>query len=319
MATSALLRKRLSEQVRSRLTDALSDVFSALGYGRSGDAGRLYLLGWTGVLPFSVFLVKLYRLLTEEGLIAKVQHVAILNEHDLEKLKGAAERSAEHGGHGLHEESERISPRKPLDAQKMRFFAMVRRALAEDFENPRLAITQTQAPGVVVSLGRRELWLMKNGIYPVFFRSQLPMRDMIYERVHIYVDVSGSMWTTIEAVYGLVATCAELIGPRLYLFSNTVKDVSIADFLRGKMETTYGTDFDCAAEHALKNGFRRILIVSDGYADISPANEKRLKRSCEAFLIATSAIGLDYVMMSCGSMFKKAWLYDMLDTNQGDV
>ena len=51
-----------------------------------------------------------------------------------------------------------------------------------------------------------------------------------------------------------------------------------ARLLEGKVHTTYGTDFDCIAEHMLEHNMDKAVILTDGYASMSPGNTERLKK-----------------------------------------
>ena len=44
------------------------------------------------------------------------------------------------------------------------------------------------------------------------------------------------------------------------------------------MHTTYGTDFDCIAEHMLEHNMDKAVILTDGYASMSPGITERLKK-----------------------------------------
>jgi len=44
----------------------------------------------------------------------------------------------------------------------------------------------------VGDVGRREAMFLANGVAPLFYRSTLVGREESHERVHVYLDVSGS-------------------------------------------------------------------------------------------------------------------------------
>jgi hypothetical protein len=74
---------------------------------------------------------------------------------------------------------------------------------------------------------------------PLSRRRQRQVRDG--ERVHIYVDVSGSIGELKGALYGAVLDCRELVEPQVHLFSTEVANVSLGELRRGICHTTGGT------------------------------------------------------------------------------
>ncbi len=84
-------------------------------------------------------------------------------------------------------------------------------------------------------------------------------------RVHVYVDVSGSMSHITQPVSAAVRGCGEAVHPILHLFSTVVADVTVAEFGRGVCKSTGGTSIECVAEHIRANGIRRAVLVTDGH------------------------------------------------------
>ncbi len=69
-------------------------------------------------------------------------------------------------------------------------------------------------------------------------------------------------------------------------FSNKVIEAPFRSLLAGKLQTTYGTDFDCIAEHVLANRFDKAIIFTDGYANMTEENQGQLtERGFRAFTI----------------------------------
>ena len=84
-------------------------------------------------------------------------------------------------------------------------------------------------------------------------------------RVHVYVDVSGSMNHLAQPTSAAVRGCGEAVHPILHLFSTVVADVTVAQFARGVCKSTGGTSIECVAEHIRANGIRRAVLVTDGH------------------------------------------------------
>src|SRR5439155_26921666 len=85
------------------------------------------------------------------------------------------------------------------------------------------------------------------------------------ERVHVYVDVSGSIAGLPGALYGAVLDCQHLVHPTIPLFSTLVADVSLRELRVGVCRTTGGTDIGCVAEHARGHRVSRAVLITDGY------------------------------------------------------
>lgn len=95
------------------------------------------------------------------------------------------------------------------------------------------------------------------------------MRRASCERVHVYLDVSGSIGELKGALYGAVLDCREFVHPSVHLFSTVVHDVSLADLRLGKCRTTGGTSIECVASHMARHRVRRAVLLTDGF--VGPA------------------------------------------------
>ena len=84
-------------------------------------------------------------------------------------------------------------------------------------------------------------------------------------RVHVYVDVSGSVAPLIGALYSAVLRAQRWVHPVVHLFSTRVENVTLAQLRRGACRTTNGTSIECVAEHIRANGVQRAAIITDGW------------------------------------------------------
>jgi len=82
----------------------------------------------------------------------------------------------------------------------------------------------------------------------------------------IYLDVSGSTTPYLPEIVRLIANVSEELD-YVWGFSNIIHKHSIKDLDEGKITTTGGTDFDCVLDHAEKEQFEHIVVITDGYAD----------------------------------------------------
>jgi hypothetical protein len=83
--------------------------------------------------------------------------------------------------------------------------------------------------------------------------------------VHVYVDVSGSMFEVLPRIAGLLAPWVRSGEARCFQFSNRVFPLALSELSAGRLRTTQGTDLDCVLEHWLETPVRRALVLTDGY------------------------------------------------------
>lgn len=129
-----------------------------------------------------------------------------------------------------------------------------------------------------INPSRRDIAMLACGIVPVLWRNQVKDDKKKNQGVAIYVDVSGSMHSTLPKVLSVISSLRKNIS-KVFQFSNKVSEVSLEDTSKGKIKSTGGTDFDCVIEHAVKNEYSKIIIISDGYASATPENERKCKTS----------------------------------------
>jgi len=114
---------------------------------------------------------------------------------------------------------------------------------------------------------RRAMVLDALGGQPLIYRDTLQERRMVKAKglTTVYVDVSGSTngyWKLLAAV---VRPFVDKRQVRLFAFSEVIDEITPDKLAKGKFRTTGGTDAKCIWEHAAKNGFHKLLIVTDGY------------------------------------------------------
>ncbi len=99
-------------------------------------------------------------------------------------------------------------------------------------------------------------------------------------QAHVYLDVSGSMDPYLPLLYGSLVRLRERVEPRVRLFSTEVVTVRLEALARGRVPTTGGTDGGCVFEHALAEGARKILVITDGYVgETKPGLAERVRAS----------------------------------------
>jgi hypothetical protein len=115
---------------------------------------------------------------------------------------------------------------------------------------------------------RRDLVLLSAGIWPGLFRNRLPEITCQEKGVAIFLDVSGSVNEYLPRIVGILSAYRHRI-QAVYLFSNAVVESSMEALCRGRVTTTYGTDFDCVAREIVAREFERAVVITDGFAALS--------------------------------------------------
>ncbi len=116
---------------------------------------------------------------------------------------------------------------------------------------------------------RRDMVLLSADIWPGFFRNRQPEIRRKREGVAIFLDVSGSVNQHLPEIAGLLGRYRQAIRS-VYQFSNAVSEITMNALLRGYVETTFGTDFNCVAKTILKEEFDKAVIITDGHAGLAP-------------------------------------------------
>jgi len=112
------------------------------------------------------------------------------------------------------------------------------------------------------------------------------------ERVHVYLDVSGSMTLLIPHVYAALRPFFGLLHERVHLFSTEVCDVAPQALARGQLRGTGGTAIDCVTEHLLEQRITRALVITDGLVgDVPQADLRRIKSRRVRFAAAITDPG----------------------------
>lgn len=122
-----------------------------------------------------------------------------------------------------------------------------------------------RTPTVLPALDRKSNILRCLGLQPLLYTYEVPVRARFgIEKVHVYVDVSGSVFDFISSFYLAVLGCRELVQPEVHLFSTAVSEAAWEELLRGEVKTTRGTDINCVLAHMQRHRIRRAVILTDG-------------------------------------------------------
>lgn len=109
----------------------------------------------------------------------------------------------------------------------------------------------------------------------------------------IYLDVSGSMGDMVHRLHAALVPLRRLLAADVYVFSTTVERYTREAFLRGRVQTTGGTDITPVLEHltalVATGAVRRALVLTDGYVGTPNAAVRR------AFTVSRAALHVGIV------------------------
>ncbi len=113
-------------------------------------------------------------------------------------------------------------------------------------------------------------------------------------RVHLYLDVSGSMNQVLPLIYGALLPLQDRIHEKVHLFSTGVRDVTSARLASGAVLTDGGTDIACVTGHLIDHGVRRAVIITDGFVGpIPPGHLAQLRKRRVALEAVVTDGGMD--------------------------
>jgi len=129
-----------------------------------------------------------------------------------------------------------------------------------------------------INPSRRDLVLMSAGLWPGFFRNRQPEVTFHQKGIAVFLDVSGSVNDHLPEIIGLLTGFRDRIRT-IHLFSNSVVEVSFGALCQGRLQTTYGTDFDCIARKILEKEYERSVVITDGLAGLKEDNATALRKA----------------------------------------
>jgi hypothetical protein len=124
---------------------------------------------------------------------------------------------------------------------------------------------------------KRDLVMIAAGAYPVHFHNDISRPQRRDRGLAIYLDVSGSVNEHLPKILGILRGLRREI-KSIFQFSNKVVETPFEALLRGKIETTFGTDFNCIAQSILERGFEKAVILTDGYASMNDDLRAQLQK-----------------------------------------
>jgi hypothetical protein len=156
---------------------------------------------------------------------------------------------------------------RPRSSNRVKLRTLLRKVAGPGTGGTRGPRSAHSLPAVspIPAADRRAVVLGALGVPQLLYRSEiLAWRRPSCERVHVYLDVSGSVRELSATLYGAVIDCAEIVHPTVHLFSTVVHDVSLQQLRRGECRTTGGTSIECVASHMARHRIRRAVLLTDG-------------------------------------------------------
>ena len=169
---------------------------------------------------------------------------------------------------GLLQEARLVPRRGPRNrAVLRRLIERIAGAGAAAPQVPRPGTVEQSVDTPVPALSRRATVLRALGAPVLLHPGTVPRPDRFpdAERVHLYLDVSGSMDGLREALYGAALDCRAWLHPVVHLFSTRIDDVTLAELAAGVCRSTGGTDLRCVTAHLRRHRVRRAVLITDGY------------------------------------------------------
>lgn len=250
---------------RARVEAILRDHLAGLAQVDRPEAfARAYLDGWCQAQEARSWLLRFIRLMGRDLHIAGWGRVPVLGDHSRrERAKSNRWSRAWGWSRSKHKDDLELSP-DPAPAKLMeRFRAAAQRALQpwlEDLEPP----PPVQDRSIIPAPGRREQVLRAAGITPIVYEHHHTPPSEPDQRVHLYLDVSGSMTRERNWYGSLVRVLGERLAEPVWVWSTEAREASRADVISGKVSTDGGTRIEPVMEHAIAKGFERVLVLSDG-------------------------------------------------------
>lgn len=118
-------------------------------------------------------------------------------------------------------------------------------------------------------ISNRDAFRLALGWYPLSYENEIEKEDK-KGGLAVYVDVSGSFEAYIPYTLGVIEAMEDVV-EKIFQFSNIVSEISMEDLKKNNVRivTTGGTDFDCIVRHAVDNNFDKVMIITDGWADVT--------------------------------------------------
>lgn len=190
-----------------------------------------------------------------------------LIEHMSNGVKDAAQSAGYSNVMGDHI-VERMTANKSMETVLIEDFVLdtIKKKIRKTFEPD-----EPEQSMLPLKLTKRDAFKLSLGWTPIFFEQETEKEVEDGDGgLAIYIDVSGSFTSFIPYTLGVIQ-CVEDMVEKVFQFSNDIAEIPFADIKGNKVriETTGGTDFDCVLTHAMDHNYNKVLIITDGWADVN--------------------------------------------------
>ena len=177
----------------------------------------------------------------------------------------------------------KMKSHKSVETRIIEDFALdqIKKAVRKHFEEP-----EQEESVVPLKLTRRECFNLARGYIPTMFTNEIE-REKTEGGLAIYMDVSGSFEAFIPYTLGVLEAVHDMTDA-IYQFSNKIHEMTIDEIKKGniRIHSTGGTDFDCIMKHAIEKDYKKVMIVTDGYADVNDEElQKKVSENVEKVLV----------------------------------
>ncbi len=138
------------------------------------------------------------------------------------------------------------------------------------------------------------------GEAPLLYRGPVIARTAVPDdRIHLYLDVSGSMNWALPLLYGALRPLEQLLYEKVHLFSTEVHDISLPALRRGTVRSTGGTSIASVTAHMVAKRVRRALVLTDGRVGRVPEAHRDALRRRRVGVVLTAG-GLSHFAREMG-------------------
>lgn len=155
---------------------------------------------------------------------------------------------------------------------------------------PRISSTSVDSLSIIPDFRKRSIFIKESLGFPVVYYEASVLKAGVTEhgRAKIYIDVSASMSEYYRAIYSALLPLVRRGMVKTYVWSTSITEISIKDFVKVKILSTGGTHISCVLEHILNTRTLKAVILTDGIVeDVSEIIIERVRRENIIYTILT--------------------------------
>lgn len=166
---------------------------------------------------------------------------------------------------------------------KKRFMQVIQELVSDDEAEIR---EHHSSEGMIPFVGRRDFVGLAVRKPLIIYHSNPSWQEG--KGIKVYFDVSGSMNQHLDVILALLDLIRDYISYPLYAFSVGVHPVTKQQLSQRRITSLGGTDFISLAEHIISNRHEKVLLLTDGEAEISEHLARQLKRNHKIITVLSS-------------------------------